>query len=154
MPNPFDSSAEIAREPRANTLPLIMLVDDDPEIAEMYRMGLEAEGFRVSVSDGPDPFFAALGREVPDAVVLDYRLPGMTGVEILSRVRTEHELADLPVFFLSNFPGDKNGAIDQVFEMGALAWLRKPHTPPDVLARRLMQAIGRKHFARRIDDHD
>jgi CheY-like chemotaxis protein len=131
-----------------------MLVDDDLEVAEMYRSGLEAGGFRVSVSGGPDDFFETLAREVPDALVLDYRLPGMTGVEILRRVRTELELVDLPVFFLSNFLGDRNGAIDRAFELGAVAWLRKPVTPPDVLARRLMQAIGRKRYARRFGDRD
>ena len=131
-----------------------MLVDDDPDAAEMYRIGLEADGFRVIVSSGPDAFFQAISREVPDALVLDYRLPGTTGVDILRRVRTELELVDLPVFFLSNFLGDQNGAIDRVFELGAVAWLRKPTTPPDVLARRLMQAIGRKRYARRIDDRD
>ena len=131
-----------------------MLVDDDPDVAEMYRIGLEADGFRVIVSSGPDAFFQAISREVPDALVLDYRLPGTTGVDILRRVRTELGLVDLPVFFLSNFLGDQNGAIDRVFELGAVAWLRKPTTPPDVLARRLMQAIGRKRYARRIDDRD
>ena len=131
-----------------------MLVDDEAEVAEMYRIGLEARGFRVSISAGADAFFEEIARKVPDALVLDYRLPGMTGVDILRRVRTELELVDLPVFFLSNYLGDRNGAIDRVFELGALAWLRKPLTPPDVLARRLMQAIGRKRFARRIDDRD
>jgi two-component system, OmpR family, phosphate regulon response regulator PhoB len=131
-----------------------MLVDHDAEAAETYRIGLEALGFRVNVSGGSAAFFEALSREVPDALVLDYRLPGMTGVDILSRVRTELELVDLPVFVLSNDLGDQNGAIDRVFELGAVAWLRKPLTPPDVLARRLMQAIGRIRYARRIDDRD
>ena len=131
-----------------------MLVDDDAATADMYRVGLEAGGFRVRVTGAPDAFFEALSEEVPDALVLDYRLPGTTGVDILGRIRTEFELVDLPVFFLSNFLGDQNGAIDRVFELGALAWLRKPLTPPDVLARRLMQAIGRKRYARRIDDRD
>lgn len=132
----------------------VMLVDDDPDTVETYRMGLEAGGFRVSVSGGPEAFFEALSQEVPDALVLDYRLPGMSGVDVLSRVRKELQLVDLPVFFLSNFLGDQNGAIDRVFELGAVAWLRKPLTPPDVLARRLMQAVGRNRYARRIDDRE
>ena len=132
----------------------VMLVDDDPDTVEMYRMGLEAGGFRVSVSGGPEAFFEALSQEVPDALVLDYRLPGMSGVDVLSRVRKELQLVDLPVFFLSNFLGDQNGAIDRVFELGAVAWLRKPLTPPNVLASRLMEAIGQERYARRIDDSD
>jgi two-component system, OmpR family, phosphate regulon response regulator PhoB len=154
----LNSSANLngdpAPEQREPSAPFVILVDDDLDIAEMYRLGLVARGFRVSVVSEPARFFTAVASEMPDAAVLDWRLPGMSGADILERLRSEPRTVDLPVFLLSNFMGDQNGAIDRVFELGALAWLRKSVTPPDVLAERLRQAVGRKRYARRFEDRN
>ena len=129
-----------------------MLLDDDSDIAEMYRLGLQAAGFRVSLFAEPAAFVAAIAEEVPDIAVLDWRLPGRSGVDILQTLRQDPRTSTLPVFFLSNFLGDQNGAIDRVFELGALAWLRKSLTTPDALAQRLKQAIGPTRYGRRETD--
>ena len=129
-----------------------MLLDDESDIAEMYRLGLQAAGFRVSLFAEPAAFVAAIAEEVPDIAVLDWRLPGRSGVEILQTLRQDPRTSTLPVFFLSNFLGDQNGAIDRVFELGALAWLRKSLTTPDALAQRLKQAIGPTRYGRRETD--
>jgi len=129
-----------------------MLLDDDSDIAEMYRLGLQAAGFRVSLFAEPAAFVAAVAEEVPDIAVLDWRLPGRSGVDILQTLRQDPRTSTLPVFFLSNFLGDQNGAIDRVFELGALAWLRKSLTTPDALAQRLKQAIGPTRYGRRETD--
>jgi len=129
-----------------------MLLDDDSDIAEMYRLGLQAAGFRVSLFAEPADFVAAIAEEVPDIAVLDWRLPGRSGVDILQTLRQDPRTSTLPVFFLSNFLGDQNGAIDRVFELGALAWLRKSLTTPDALAQRLKQAIGPTRYGRRETD--
>lgn len=134
--------------------PLVMLLDDDADISEMYRLGLEAAGLRVIVAADPAGFFDALATQVPDAVVLDWRLPGMDGSEVLQQLRVEPRTAKLPVFFLSGYFPDHDGGIDRVFALGALAWLRKSLTPPDALARRLTQAIGKTRYGRRAEDND
>jgi two-component system, OmpR family, phosphate regulon response regulator PhoB len=152
----MNSSANLDRhaapEEREPSAPFVILVDDDLDVAEMYRLGLVARGFRVRVVGEPADFFTAVANEMPDAAVLDWRLPGMSGADILEQLRSEPRTAALPVFLLSNFLGDQNGAIDRVFELGALAWLRKSVTPPHVLAERLQQAVGRKLYARRFED--
>jgi CheY-like chemotaxis protein len=130
-----------------------VLLDDDADTAEMYRLGLEALGFRVLVVDEPAALFEALAHEVPDALVLDYRLRGTTGADVLEQLREDSRMVRLPVLLLSNHLGYDDGAVDRVFAAGALAWLRKPTTPPHVLARRLLQAIARTRYARRVDDH-
>jgi CheY-like chemotaxis protein len=149
-----DIDREAAPEQRETPAPFVILVDDDRDAAEMYRLGLVARGFRVRVVGEPADFFTAVANEMPDVAVLDWRLPGMSGADILEQLRSEPRTADLPVFLLSNFLGDQNGAIDRVFELGALAWLRKSVTPPDVLAERLRQAVGRKRYARRFEDRN
>jgi two-component system, OmpR family, phosphate regulon response regulator PhoB len=152
----MNSSANLdrdaAQEEREPSAQFVILVDDDLDVAEMYRLGLVARGFRVRVVGEPADFFTAVANEMPDAAVLDWRLPGMSGADILEQLRSEPRTAALPVFLLSNFLGDQNGAIDRVFELGALAWLRKSVTPPHVLAERLQQAVGRKRYARRFED--
>jgi len=119
-----------------------MLVDDDAAIVEMYRLGLEHAGFRVMVLRDPPSLFRVLGDEVPDILVLDWQLPGMSGAEALEILRRDERTMFLPVFMLSNFLGDLDGAVDRVFAAGAIAWLRKSLTPPSVLAERLTEALA------------
>ena len=121
--------------------PFAMLVDDDSAISGMYRLGLEHAGFRVATLGSPEEMFRALADELPDILVLDWQMPGMTGAEALELLRLDGRTATLPVFMLSNFPADLNGGVDRVFAAGALAWLRKSVTPPSVLAERLKEAL-------------
>jgi len=128
---------------RERSLPFAMLLDDEPDTAEMYRLGLEAGGFRVAVATEAAELFEAIEHEVPDILVLDYRLRGMTAVDVLDVLRKDTRTANVPVFILSNYLGDQDGAIDRVFAAGVLAWLKKPATPPKALARKLLQAVSR-----------
>ena len=128
---------------RERSQPFAMLLDDEPDTAEMYRLGLEAGGFRVAVATEAAELFEAIEHEVPDILVLDYRLRGMTAVDVLDVLRKDTRTAQVPVFILSNYLGDQDGAIDRVFAAGVLAWLKKPATPPKALARKLLQAVSR-----------
>ena len=120
-----------------------MLLDDDIAMAEMYRLGLELDGFRVRVANDADQLFSAVEQEVPDVFVLDWALPGTTGGEVLETLRRNWRTAAVPVFMLSNFSTELNGAVDRVFRAGAIAWLTKSDTSPDRLARRLREGIPR-----------
>lgn len=125
----------------ADQKPLVILVDDDPVTAEMYRLGLEQDGFAVaSLRDGAE-LFEAMARSLPDIIVLDWQLPGMNGDEVLDRIRLDDRTRALPVFMLSNYPAERDGQIDRVFKAGAMAWLQKVNTPPAVLAEKLREAL-------------
>jgi CheY-like chemotaxis protein len=130
-----------ADDRRDSPAPSVILVDDDPSTAEMYRAGLEHFGYRVRVEhDGPS-LFRALEVDVPDVLILDWQLPGMLGDEILEQVRFDPRTRALRVFMLSNYPAEKDGAIDRVFLAGAVAWLEKVKTPPSRLAAKLGEAL-------------
>ncbi len=119
----------------------VLLVDDDPALAQMYRLGLEMEGFRVSVLETAVRLNEEVESRRPDLVVLDWELPGILGDEALVRLRRTPRGLTSPVVVLSNFPGTRHGAIDRVFAAGAIAWLEKISTTPTDLARRLRQVM-------------
>jgi two-component system, OmpR family, phosphate regulon response regulator PhoB len=121
----------------------VMLVDDDPSTTEMFRLGLEFHGFEVAVAGSGDELFETLGPRIPDVIVLDYELPGDKGDVVLQKIRLDERTRALPVFMLSNFPSTVDGAIDRVFTAGAVAWLQKAHTPPRLLAEKLVEALSR-----------
>ena len=119
---------------------LVMLIDDDAAICDMYRYGLERHGFRVAVVSDINLLAAEITREVPDVVLLDWELGAITGGDVLDRLRTDPRTADTPVFMISNHPQETDE--DRRSErLGALAWLIKSRTTPDELAGRLREAL-------------
>ena len=119
------------------------LVEDERTIADLYRIGLEARGFAVSVfHDGP-PFFESLETALPDFVLLDWNLPSLTGGDLLERLRRDERTRRLRVAVLSNFPR-RHFADTVLNRLGALAWLEKTSTTPmqlaDIVARLLVDS--------------
>jgi CheY-like chemotaxis protein len=120
----------------------VFIVDDDPHVANMYRVGLEAFGFSVGSSPDAAGLFAAVDAQAPDVVVVDWQLAGAYGDEVVRQIRMDSRLAGLPVFILSNFPSEADGAIDRVFELGVLGWFEKTKTPPSLLGQKLMEVLA------------
>jgi len=127
----------------------VYLVDDDPAIAAMYRLGLEMHGFRVSVASSGDELFSSLDGHGPDIFVLDYQLSGANGADILEQIRADDRTSSAMVFMLSGFPQTYDGAIDRVIAHGAIAWFEKLKTPPTVLGEKLAEAMKSRGGARR-----
>ena len=80
----------------------VLIVDDDPFIAEMYRLRLEAEGYDVSIAADGEEGLALAMASVPSIICLDYRLPGIDGLEALERLRAEPSTKSIPVIMFSN----------------------------------------------------
>ena len=130
---------------RPGQRPFVMLVDDDPAIGEMYRVGLEANGFRVNVLNDVSAIFMALEHEIPDAVVLDFQLGGIiTGVDVLENLRLDLRAAHIAAFMLSNHRGDLDGQFERALAAGSHAWLAKTQTSPRELALRISEALASK----------
>lgn len=108
---------------------LILLVDDDSSFREIMKAKLEAAGFVVlEAKDGQDGL-NKLKELKPDIVLLDVQMPKMSGIEALSKIKADPEIANTKVFFLTNY-GEKNTAdapLDDKFakEIGAVGHLRK-----------------------------
>lgn len=120
----------------------VLLIDDDPALADMYRFGLERHGFDVVVLPEAGDLNDQVEALRPDIVVLDWDLPGVRGDEALEKLRETDRGLLVPVFMLSNFPGTSEGAIDRAFRAGAVAWLQKVKTTPTQLAEKIAEALG------------
>ncbi|HEY1456600.1 MAG TPA: response regulator [Candidatus Dormibacteraeota bacterium] len=130
-------------ETRQGVGPFVVLVEDDPSQADMYRRGLEARGFRVEVFPDASAMFERLETNVPDVAVLDWRFAGtLTGVEIIENMRLDERLVNVPVIMLSNYAGEADGAVGRALEAGAREWLVKSRTTPETLAHRIQDALG------------
>jgi len=120
--------------------PLILLVEDDRLMADMYRFQLEREGYKVEVAFDGKQGLNAIRTSRPDLVLLDVRLPIMEGFEILEQLQTAPlEVQRIPVVILSNY-GDAR-MISRGLELGARDYLVKSATTPTILAAKIKNLL-------------
>ncbi|MGJ4138168.1 MtrAB system response regulator MtrA [Corynebacterium sp. ACRQL] len=108
----------------------ILVVDDDPAIAEMLTIVLQGEGFRtVVVGDGVEAVKAAEEHN-PDLILLDVMLPGMNGIDVCKAIR---ESSTVPIVMLTA----RTDTVDVVLglESGADDYVHKPFKPKELVAR-------------------
>ena len=112
----------------------ILVVDDDPHIRELLVFALGKAGMRPSeAADGEDAL-AAIGREMPDLMVLDINMPRLNGLDLCRRLRSAGGAgAALPILFLSS----RDDEIDRIvgIEIGGDDYVVKPFSPREVVAR-------------------
>ena len=115
----------------------ILVVEDDPTVAEVVARYLHREGYDVAVApDGPTAL-AAAEQHPPDLVILDLMLPGIDGLEVCRRLRAS---GSVPVLILTA----RDDEIDRVLglELGADDYVTKPFSPRELVAR--VKAILRR----------
>src|SRR2546426_2434978 len=118
----------------------ILLIEDDPRLAEMVSESLGEAGFRVSIAAAGRAGLERLAREPFDALVLDLMLPDMDGLDVCRELRAK---SDTPVLMLTA----RGDAMDRIvgLEVGADDYLPKPFEPRELLAR--LRAIMRRRQA-------
>jgi two-component system, repressor protein LuxO len=105
----------------------VLLIEDDPAIAEMYRIQFEYDGHRVTIATTGEQGFASLAISRPDIVLLDLLLPDRSGLEIMADI-AERFRNHPPVVILSNY-GEPT-MIDDGFSLGAVEYLVKSRVTP------------------------
>ncbi|HKZ97829.1 MAG TPA: phosphate regulon transcriptional regulator PhoB [Hyphomicrobiaceae bacterium] len=118
----------------------VLIVEDETSLAEMLRYNLEAEGFRVSNAETGEEAEIMLAEERPDLVVLDWMLPGVSGIEICRRMRSRMETKSIPVIMLTA-RGEEGDRI-RGLSTGADDYVVKPFSLPELMAR--VKAILRR----------
>ena len=113
----------------------VLLIEDDRDIAEMYRRRLVADGLRVGVAGDAVAAMAQLHADPPAVVLLDIRLPGDDGFHILQAMRSVEALAAIPVLILSNY--GEAATVRHALELGASEYLVKASVTPAEVAQRV-----------------
>lgn len=109
----------------------LLCVEDDPQISSLIALALDSEGIELArADDGEDALAFLRSAECFDAVLLDVRLPGISGLEVLERMRTDPRLRFTPVVLLSAHFAD--GLAAQVEGDSATRYLRKPFAVDDL----------------------
>jgi CheY-like chemotaxis protein len=120
----------------------LLLVDDDDALAEMYALQLTASGFLVTTARSGVEALALVNDVLPDLIYLDLGLPGMTGLEVLERLRGAPNTAGVPVVILTNFSEPE--MMERGKALGAQDYLVKVDTPPAQLAAAAWKWVPRK----------
>lgn len=116
----------------------ILIVEDEPDTAEMFAEMMRLSGYRVIKTFGGAAALRLLGQEKPHALVLDLMMPDISGIEVLLQIRRDPVLLDIPVIVVTakSMPADMQGAMDA----GATTYLTKPVSFSD-LRQAVVQAI-------------
>jgi DNA-binding response OmpR family regulator len=109
---------------------LILVVEDEPSIAEVVSLYLRRAGYQVEIASDGWAALNALDRQLPGLIVLDVMLPGLDGFEIIRRVRLR---GDIPIIILTA----RREEADRIagLEMGADDYVVKPFSPQEMVSR-------------------
>jgi two-component system phosphate regulon response regulator PhoB len=112
----------------------ILIVEDEPDIAEVLRYNLEKEGFRVEIAGrGETGLETARHAPSPDLILLDLMLPGMDGLEVMRALKRETTTARVPIVMITA----RGEEVDRIvgLELGADDYVSKPFSPREVVLR-------------------
>jgi two-component system phosphate regulon response regulator PhoB len=125
----------------------ILLIEDEPDIAEVLQYNLEKEGFEVELAHRGDTGLEALRRQPPDLVLLDLMLPGVGGLELTRMLKREAATARLPIVMLTA----RGEEVDRIvgLELGADDYISKPFSPREVVLR--VKAVLRRRQPQESD---
>ncbi|MEH6718639.1 MAG: phosphate regulon transcriptional regulator PhoB [Aurantimonas endophytica] len=111
----------------------IAVVEDEEALGVLLRYNLEAEGYEVDVIARGDEADIRLREEVPDLLILDWMLPGLSGVELCRRLRQRGETERLPIIMLTA-RGEESERV-RGLSVGADDYVVKPFSTPELIAR-------------------
>jgi CheY-like chemotaxis protein len=126
-----------------NEGPSILYVEDDPAIAEMYRLGLERAGFELTLAGSWPAARKLLRARSFDLVLLDIMLPGPDGMQALTELRSTPAGRAQLVAVLSN--SEMSPEVHQrARDLGILSWMVKSKAPPPLVARSIRRWLQQR----------
>lgn len=126
----------------------ILVVEDEPAIQELIAASLQLAGHQVLRADDAEAACALVREAIPDAILLDWMLPGMSGVQLARRLRADERTRDVPIILLTarSEESDKVAGL----EAGADDYVTKPFSPRELMAR--IKAVLRRRAPQMTED--
>ncbi len=126
----------------------ILVVEDEPSIQELIAVSLRQAGHRVLLAETAEEAARLVGGTLPDVVLLDWMLPGTSGIQYARRLRQDARTRELPIIMLTA----RSEEADKVagLEAGADDYLTKPFSPRELLAR--IKAVLRRRAPQMTED--
>ena len=111
----------------------ILVVEDDKSISDLIILHLKKNDFKYLVVHNGEDALSHLDNFMPDFIILDWMIPGLSGLEVLRRIRNKQEYKNLPILMLTA----KNSEQDKIisFESGLDDYITKPFLPSELIAR-------------------
>jgi two-component system phosphate regulon response regulator PhoB len=111
----------------------ILIVEDEPEIRELLNFSLARAGFRVTEAESAESALQKLFNQLPDLVIVDWMLPGMSGVDLAKRIRKDELTNSLPLLMLT--ARSEESDVLKSFDSGIDDYMSKPFSPKELIAR-------------------
>ena len=126
----------------------ILVVEDEPAIQELIAINLEQAGYQPRQAADAEQALELVRNELPDLVLLDWMLPGMSGVEFARRLRADRRTQEVPIIMLTARAQEQDKLAG--LETGADDYITKPFSPRELNAR--IKALLRRRAPQATDD--
>jgi two-component system phosphate regulon response regulator PhoB len=126
----------------------VLIVDDEAPIREMIAVALEMAGYECDEADSAQSAHARIVDNKPDMLLLDWMMPGTSGIEFARRLRKDEVTADIPIIMLTA-KADEDNKI-QGLEAGVDDYITKPFSPRELVAR--LKAVLRRATPKGVEE--
>ncbi len=126
----------------------ILLVEDEPAIQELLAFNVTQCGYRAIQASDADSALLLINRALPDLILLDWMLPGMSGVELARRLRADQRTHNIPIIMLTARTDERDKVLG--LESGADDYITKPFSPRELMAR--IRAVLRRRAPQMSDE--
>lgn len=134
--------AEKKKLPMGNGKPLILIVDDETFVTKLAAKLLKPH-YEVCIANSGEEGIHLAAKQTPDLILLDIKMPGMDGFEVMKRLKSDQDTREIPVIFLT---GDENRDTEvRGFKAGVSDFVRKPFVP-EVLLQRVRRIVELSHL--------
>lgn len=126
----------------------ILVVEDEPGIQEVLKFNLGQHGHDVLVAADAEAALNLLRGPLPDLILLDWMLPGMSGIELARRLRADQRLKNVPIIMLTARTEERDKVLG--LDTGADDYITKPFSPRELMAR--IKAVLRRRAPQMTED--
>jgi two-component system phosphate regulon response regulator PhoB len=126
----------------------VLVIEDEPAICELIAFNLKQAGHQPLIAESAEQALRFLNEALPDLILLDWMLPGISGIELARRLRGDKRTEDIPIIMLSARTDEPDKVLG--LETGADDYISKPFSPKELLAR--IKSVLRRRAPQMTDD--